>query len=107
MRAKGLKERALARIKRNRRTVVVLACLTGVLIVCLLLAAAVGAVSIPPLDIAKMTLNKIGLTSFSSIVSSTSFRVMLSPLRQVYHFRAGSFILQQLERSTTFTPIVD
>jgi iron complex transport system permease protein len=76
MRAKGLKERALDRIERNRRTVVVLACLTGVLIVCLLLAAAVGAVSIPPLDIAKMTLNKIGLTSFSATWPATDETIL-------------------------------
>jgi len=59
-----MKGKMLALLKRNRRTVLILACLVGILVVCLLLAAAVGAVSIPPLDIVKMTLNKVAFTNF-------------------------------------------
>lgn len=76
MPAKGVRERALAFLKRNRRAVVILASLTGVLIFCLLLAAAFGAVSIPPLDIAKMTLNKIGLTHFSATWPATDETIL-------------------------------
>lgn len=76
MPAKSLKRKVLAHLKRNRRTVVVLTCLTGVLIVCLLLAGAFGAVSIPPLDIAKMTLNKIGLTHFSATWPATDETIL-------------------------------
>jgi len=67
---------ALARLKPKRRTAVVLACLTGILVACLLLAAAFGAVSIPPLDIAKMTLNKIGLTHFSATWPATNETIL-------------------------------
>ncbi|MFC2039423.1 FecCD family ABC transporter permease [Chloroflexota bacterium] len=74
--AKALKARALAFLKRNRRTVAILASLTGILIACLLLASAFGAVSIPPLDIVKMTLNKIGLTNFSETWAATDETIL-------------------------------
>jgi iron complex transport system permease protein len=50
-------------IKRNR-VVVVLGMLTLTLVGAMLLACAVGAVSIPPLDIVKMTLNRLPLFDF-------------------------------------------
>ncbi len=56
----------LSRLMRNRRTVLIIGCLFAVLAGCLLLAAAFGAVSIPPLEILKMTLNKLSFTHFVS-----------------------------------------
>ena len=54
----------IARLKQNHRLLVLVA-LAALLLLCLLVATAIGAVSIPPLDIVKMTLNKIGLADFS------------------------------------------
>lgn len=76
MLAKGLRGKFFARLKRNRRRVVVLACLLGILMVCLLMAAAFGAVSIPPLDIVKMTLNKMALTNFSPTWQATDETIL-------------------------------
>jgi len=53
-----------ARLKQNHRLLVLVA-LGAVLLFCLLISAAFGAESISPLDIVKMTLNKIGLADFS------------------------------------------
>jgi iron complex transport system permease protein len=55
----------LTRLKQNRRLLILLA-LGVVLLLCLLIAAAVGAVSISPLDIIKMMLNKTGLFHFTA-----------------------------------------
>jgi iron complex transport system permease protein len=53
------------RLKQNRRLLILLA-LGALLLLCLLIAAALGAVSISVLDIIKMTLNKTGLFDFSA-----------------------------------------
>lgn len=53
------------KLKQNRRLLILLA-LGVVLLLCLLIAAAVGAVSISPLDIIKMMLNKTGLFHFTA-----------------------------------------
>lgn len=66
----------LARLKSNQRTVLILACLMGILIVCLLIAAAFGAVSISPLDIVKMTLNKVALTHFPTTWQATDETIL-------------------------------
>jgi len=66
----------LARLKSNQRTVLILACLMGILIVCLLIAAAFGAVSISPLDIVKMTLNKVGFTHFTATWQATDETIL-------------------------------
>ncbi len=66
----------LARLKSNQRTVLILACLMGILIVCLLIAAAFGAVSISPLDIVKMTLNKVGFTHFPATWQATDETIL-------------------------------
>jgi iron complex transport system permease protein len=52
-----------ARLKQNHR-LVILIMLGEILLLCLLLAAGLGAVSISPLDIIKMTLNKAPFFSF-------------------------------------------
>lgn len=49
---------------RGNRRVTVLILLFAVLMVCLLVATALGAVSVPLMDVAKMSLNKIGLFDF-------------------------------------------
>lgn len=54
----------------------VLVVLGALLLLCLLIAVAIGAVSIPPLDIAKMTLNKIGLTHFSPTWAATDETIL-------------------------------
>jgi len=71
-----MKGKMLALLRRNRRTVLILACLVGILFVCLLVAAAVGAVSIPPLDIVKMTLNKAALTNFDATWETTDETIL-------------------------------
>ena len=71
-----MKGKMLALLRRNRRTVLILACLVGILLVCLLVAAAVGAVSIPPLDIVKMTLNKVALTNFDATWETTDETIL-------------------------------
>lgn len=57
-----------SKLRQNHR-LLVLVVLGALLLLCLLISAAFGAESISPLDIVKMTLNKIGLTDFS--LSST------------------------------------
>ncbi len=52
------------RLRQNHR-LLLLVVLGAILLLCLLLGAAFGAESISPLDILKMTLNKIGLADFS------------------------------------------
>lgn len=52
-----------ARLTQNHR-LVILVVLGGILLLCLLLAAGLGAVSISPLDIIKMTLNKAPIFNF-------------------------------------------
>jgi iron complex transport system permease protein len=52
-------------VKHNRRLLILLA-LGAVLLLCLLIAASLGAVPISPLDIIKMTLDKTGLFDFSA-----------------------------------------
>ncbi|MFQ5987305.1 MAG: FecCD family ABC transporter permease [Dehalococcoidia bacterium] len=66
----------LARLKSNHRTVLILAALMGILIVCLLIAAAFGAVSISPLDIVKMTLNKVAFTHFPATWEATDETIL-------------------------------
>ncbi|MFQ5925168.1 MAG: FecCD family ABC transporter permease [Dehalococcoidia bacterium] len=66
----------LARLKRNHRTVLILASLLGILIVCLLIAAAFGAVSISPLDIVKMSLNKVAFTHFPATWQATDETIL-------------------------------
>ncbi len=60
----------------------VLAVLGSLLLLCLLVAAAIGAVSIPPLDIVKMTLNKVAFTNFDTTWQTTDetilFQIRLS-----------------------------
>ncbi|MEE8470859.1 MAG: iron chelate uptake ABC transporter family permease subunit [Dehalococcoidia bacterium] len=51
-------------MRKFRRTVIVLGSLALVLMAAVLLASALGAVSIPPLDIVKMTLNKVPFLDF-------------------------------------------
>jgi iron complex transport system permease protein len=53
-------------MKKRRQVALTLGLLILVLIGAVLLASALGAVSIPPLDIVKMTLNKIHLSDFQS-----------------------------------------
>ena len=55
----------LTRLRRDHRALTLLV-LLAVLLVCLLFAAALGAVAISPLDAVKMTLNKIGITHFAA-----------------------------------------
>jgi len=52
------------RLKQNHR-LLVLVVLGAILLFCLIIGAAFGAEAISPLDIVKMTLNKIGLSDFS------------------------------------------
>jgi iron complex transport system permease protein len=52
-------------ILRGNRRAMVLIVLLGVLVACLLVATAFGTVSIPLLDVAKMSLNKLALFNFS------------------------------------------
>lgn len=66
----------LARLKSNQRTVLILGSLIGILIVCLLVAAAFGAVSISPLDIVKMTLNKVAFTHFPATWQATDETIL-------------------------------
>ena len=51
------------RLKQNHRLVVLVA-LGAILLLCLLIAAGLGVVSISPLNIMKITLNKMALFSF-------------------------------------------
>jgi iron complex transport system permease protein len=53
------------KLKRSRR-LLVLAVLGALLLLCLLIAVYIGSVSLSPLDIIKMTLNKIGLFHFTA-----------------------------------------
>lgn len=76
MLAKGLRGKFFARLKRNRRTVLILACLLAILIVCLLMAGAFGAVSISPLNILKMTLNKIAFSPFQATWQATDETIL-------------------------------
>ncbi len=71
-----MKGKMLAMLRRNRRTVLILASLVGILLVCLLVAAAFGAVSIPPLDIVKMTLNKAAFTNFAPSWETTDETIL-------------------------------
>ena len=53
------------RLKQNRRLLILLA-LGAILLLCMLIAVSLGAVSISPLDIIKMILNKVGLFHFTA-----------------------------------------
>src|SRR4030067_3679690 len=53
-------------MKRRSKVILTLGLLALALIGAVLLASALGAVSIPPLDIVKMTLNKIHFSDFQS-----------------------------------------
>ncbi len=53
------------RLKQNRRLLILMA-LGALLLVCLLIAVSLGAVPISPLNIIKMTLNKMGLFHFTA-----------------------------------------
>jgi iron complex transport system permease protein len=53
-------------MRKHNRAAVVLVSLALALIAAVLLACALGAVSIPPLDIIKMTLNKIHFSNFQA-----------------------------------------
>jgi len=65
----------IARLRQDHRLLVLVA-LAALLLLCLLVATAIGAVSIPPLDIVKMTLNKIGLTDFSETWSAADETIL-------------------------------
>ncbi len=65
----------IARLKRDHRLLVLLM-LAAFLLFCLLTAAAVGAVSIHPLDIAKMTLNKVAFTNFDTTWQTTDETIL-------------------------------
>ena len=55
----------MAKLKQNHR-LLILVLLGTILLLCLLIAAAIGAVSISPLSIIKMTLNKTALFNFTA-----------------------------------------
>lgn len=56
----------LARMRHDHRLLVLLL-LLAVLLVCLVLGGAFGPVSLSPLNIVKMTLNKVGVSSFTQV----------------------------------------
>ena len=68
-------------IFKGNRSVTVLVLLVGILAVCMLVAVALGSVSIPILDVAKMSLNKTGIFDFDqswrSAHETIIFRVRL------------------------------
>ena len=70
----------LSRLRRNRRTVAILTSLLAILILCLIIGAAFGAISISPLDIVKMTLNKVAIADFAPTWQATD-EVILFQIR--------------------------
>ena len=65
----------IARLRQDHRLLALVA-LAALLLLCLLIATAIGAVSISPLDTVKMTLNKIGLTDFSETWSAADETIL-------------------------------
>ena len=77
------------RLKQNRRLLILLA-LGAFLLFCLLIAVSLGAVPISPLDIIKMTLNKMGLFHFTATWQSSDETILF--LIRLPRVIAGSLV---------------
>jgi len=79
----------LTRLKQNRRLLILVA-LGALLLLCLLIAVSLGAVSISPLSIIKMTLNKTGLFHFTATWQSSDETILF--LIRLPRVIAGSLV---------------